>query len=173
MQHSGHRSSQFFEKREFFSRSLMIRGRRNQFSLDLLEDKVSLETRHVVQRHSRQMFYSMNSMNSYLQDGLKSKIATTTDIPHAMIQCIPVCCCFFFSFSKPLIDSLASILRPVNLLAETLITLRPRKEHKHDRNPLTYEIDIEQIHFHVDSKEISDLLHFIQFQDDTTLSTVR
>ena len=73
-----------------------------------------------------------------------------------MIKCIPVCCCCCFFFV-----SLSSVLLAVNLLVETLIILRP-KEHKDERNTLTDEIDIEQINFHADSKEISEMFDFVQ-----------
>ena len=64
------------------------------------------------------------------------------------------------------------VLRPVNLFTEVLITLKP-KEHHYERSTLIFDIQIPQIDFHLDTKQISDLLDFVKFQNYTTIHGTR
>jgi hypothetical protein len=65
----------------------------------------------------------------------------------------------FFSY-------LSIVLRPVNLVTETVVILIP-KEHYYQRSRLVFNMQIEQLDFYVDSKQVSDILDFIKFQSYT------
>lgn len=64
--------------------------------------------------------------------------------------------------------SLFVVLRPVNLQTEILITLKP-KEHHYERSTLLFDIQIPQLNFHFNTKQISDILDFIKFQNLTKI----
>ncbi len=63
---------------------------------------------------------------------------------------------------------LSIVLRPVNLVTEIVAILKP-KEHNYERSALSFSIQIDQMDFHIDSKQISDILDFIKFQHYTTI----
>ncbi len=60
------------------------------------------------------------------------------------------------------------VLRPVNLATEAVIILKP-KEHHYERSTLIFDIQVEQVDFHLDTKQISDMLDFVKFQSYTTI----
>lgn len=60
------------------------------------------------------------------------------------------------------------VLRPVNLRTEFFITLKP-KEHQYERSTLLLDIQVSQVDFHADMKQLSDVLDFIKFQKYTTI----
>jgi hypothetical protein len=49
-----------------------------------------------------------------------------------------------------------------------MIILKP-KEHNYERSTFIFDIQVEQIDFHLDTKQISDMLDFIKFQSYTTI----
>ncbi|CAF3524936.1 unnamed protein product [Rotaria sp. Silwood1] len=58
------------------------------------------------------------------------------------------------------------ILRPLNLITEIWITLKP-KQHHYERSTLIFNIQIPKMNFHVDAEQISDILDFVKFQNYT------
>jgi len=67
-----------------------------------------------------------------------------------------------------LLSSMNIVLLPINLVTESVITLKP-KEHQYERSRLIFDIEIKQMDFHIDSKQISDVLDFVKFQKYTTI----
>ena len=60
------------------------------------------------------------------------------------------------------------VLLPVNLITDSVITLKP-KEHHYERSTLIFNIHLSRINLHVDTEQISDILDFIKFQNYTTI----
>ncbi|CAF4689471.1 unnamed protein product [Rotaria sp. Silwood1] len=79
-------------------------------------------------------------------DDLKLKIATNNYIPND--------------------DEMKYVLRPLNLITEIWITLKP-KQHHYERSTLIFNIQIPKMNFHVDAEQISDILDFVKFQNYT------
>ncbi|CAF0873895.1 unnamed protein product [Rotaria sordida] len=77
-------------------------------------------------------------------DDLKSKIATNNSTPDD--------------------NEMKYVIRPSNLLSESLIILKP-KQHHYERSTLIFNINIPKMNFHLDSEQISDILDFIKVQD--------
>lgn len=49
-----------------------------------------------------------------------------------------------------------------------MITLRP-KEHHYERSTLLFDIQLEEVHLHIDPQQISDILDFLKLQNYTTI----
>ncbi len=64
------------------------------------------------------------------------------------------------------------VIRSINLVTESLITLKP-KEHHYERSRLLFDIRIPTINFYIDSEQISDILDFIKFQNYTTIYGIK
>lgn len=60
------------------------------------------------------------------------------------------------------------VLRPINLISESVIILKP-KEHYYERSRIIFDCQIEEINIHIDSKQISDMLNFIKYQNYTII----
>ncbi|CAF3112482.1 unnamed protein product [Rotaria socialis] len=117
-------------------------------------------------KEEKLLIYRLNEMNSMsiywnancksrldmpvkdVLDDLKSKIATNNFIPND--------------------NEMKYILRPSNIMTESLVTLKP-KQHHYERSKLTFSIQIPKLNFYINSEQISDILDFIKFQNYTTI----
>jgi hypothetical protein len=64
------------------------------------------------------------------------------------------------------------VIRSINLVTESVITLKP-KEHHYERSRLLFDIRIPTINLYIDSEQISDILDFIKFQNYTTIYGIK
>ncbi|CAF1623632.1 unnamed protein product [Rotaria magnacalcarata] len=117
-------------------------------------------------KEEKLLIYRLNEMNSMsiywnadcksrldmpvkdVLDDLKSKIATNHFIPNG--------------------NEMKYILRPSNIMTESLVTLKP-KQHHYERSKLTFSIQIPKLNFYINSEQISDILDFIKFQNYTII----
>lgn len=101
---------------------------------------------------------------SFLQDDLKSKIATTDRIPTDKEMSYSQLCTFSLICR---VSSSFSVIRPIDLITECYVVLKP-KESYYERSRMYIDIGVEQISAYVTAEQISDVLTFIKVQNYTT-----